>query len=217
MDNRGNKWVYFGTGRFMVNEDKTNNDLQSFYGIKEPVDGSGDLTWNQVFATDMLDVSVAEVFDDYSVNNLGAGISNWSDLTNGIDVNNDGWYLDFQGARERNLGQAALLGEILTFTTYQPDDDVCGAAGESNLYALYYKTGTAYHRSVIGTESTGAGEKIKRQVSLGKGLAITPNIHVGEKEGSSAFVQKSTGDIVPIEQANPGAVKSGIITWEPIE
>ena len=35
-------------------------------------------------------------------------------------------------------------------------------------------------------------------------------------EGSKAFIQKSTGEIVPIAQQNPGTVKSGVVTWEPI-
>jgi type IV pilus assembly protein PilY1 len=49
----------------------------------------------------------------------------------------DGWKLDFSTSRERNLGQASLLGDIVTCTTYTPDDDPCEYEGFSNLYALF--------------------------------------------------------------------------------
>lgn len=138
----------------------------------------------------------------------------------------DGWRLDFRGFKERNLGQATLFGELLTFTTYSPSSDVCSFEGESSLYAVYYKTGTAFYKSVIGTfwEDDGDGSveeedgevKVNRMISLGKGMAITPNIHVGRSKGSKAFVQTSTGAIETIEQLNPGDVKSGVISWEPV-
>jgi type IV pilus assembly protein PilY1 len=56
--------------------------------------------------------------------------------------------------------------------------------------------------------------EIKKTVSLGQGLAVTPNIHVGSEEGSKAFVQTSTGAIEVIEQINPGQTKSGVTSWQ---
>jgi type IV pilus assembly protein PilY1 len=54
---------------------------------------------------------------------------------------------------------------------------------------------------------------------LGKGLSTTPNIHVGEKEGSKAFVQTSVGKIKEIPQPNlpSKTIKSGRIKWRDIE
>ncbi|MDY6970772.1 MAG: PilC/PilY family type IV pilus protein, partial [Thermodesulfobacteriota bacterium] len=64
----------------------------------------------------------------------GSPITNFDELLeyivgtgSGCDVNDsmgtDGWYRDFCRQRERNVGQAALLGGLLTFTTYQPFAD----------------------------------------------------------------------------------------------
>jgi type IV pilus assembly protein PilY1 len=50
-------------------------------------------------------------------------------------------------------------------------------------------------------------------LSLGKGLTLTPNIHVGREEGSKAFIQTSTGAIEVIQQLNPGETKSGKASW----
>ena len=128
-----------------------------------------------------------------------------------------GWKIDFSEARERNLGQGALLGDILTFTTYAPDPNTCQEEGDSYLYASYYKTGTAFSSPVIGlnadvTDDDGSKE-VKRVHSLGRGLAVSPAMHTGREEGSKAFVQTSTGAILVIEQTNPGAVKSGKSYW----
>jgi type IV pilus assembly protein PilY1 len=83
-----------------------------------------------------------------------------------------------------------------------------------------YDTGTAYTKSVIGTnsgktvvEGTKTKKEILSNVSLGKGLTVTPNIHTGRQEGSKVFVQTSTGTILELEEQNPGMVKSGKSSW----
>ncbi|WP_321413287.1 PilC/PilY family type IV pilus protein [uncultured Desulfobacter sp.] len=252
IDDNDFRWVYFGTGRFFVRGDaaiaaeSATTGLQSYYAVKEPftdansngvwdldsVDASGEktepMTWGQVTTASMLDVSDADVYGDKKVTGLTdidgtTTIGNWDSLMTAVDKS-DGWYLDFEGLKERNLGQATLFGELLTFTTYIPSDDICSFEGTSNLYAVYYKTGTAYYLSAIGSSAVdreGDGQendvKITRVISLGKGLSVTPNIHVGKQEGSKAFVQTSTGSIETIDQINPGDIKSGIISWEAVD
>jgi len=113
----------------------------------------------------------------------------------------DGWYRDFEDDRERNLGQAALLGGLLTFTSYQPYSDICEADGYSYLYGLYYQTGTSWKESVFdGTLLD--NNNVAARISLGKGLSVSPSLHVGRQEGSTAFVQTSTGTIVEVPQKN---------------
>ena len=221
-------WVYFGTGRFLTRDDITYVEQQSYFGIKEPVDGNKDFTWAKVDENALLDVSDIVVFEGGAVrcdsggslvdcanipDLLGNG-DDFDDVESAVD-NKDGWELDFAGSGERNLGQATMLGEILTFTTYIPDTDPCAFEGASNLYALYYKTGTAFAESIIGfgNRDLAGKEEIKRQLSLGKGLTVTPNIHVGREEGSKAYIQTSTGAIEVVQQANPGVTKSGKASW----
>ncbi len=239
IESDGTRWVFWGTGRFFVRPDAANIDEQSYYGIKEPFtftdtnsNGFFDFgepitawTWGSILRSNLINVSNAIVHDDKSIENVtvsGDPVDTWDDLIDEIDKAK-GWYLDFAISKERNLGQASLLGELLTFTTYVPSDDICSFEGESYLYGLYYKTGTAFYKSVIGTihhdintdEKVDKGElEIKKKISLGQGLAVTPNIHVGKGEGSKAFVQTSTGAIEVIEQINPGATKSGVISWQ---
>ncbi len=242
LDDRGNRWIFFGTGRFFVRDDSGHTDTQTYYGIKEPfadTDGNGfwdpgeTPTWGTVLQLNLVDTSNAVIFDNKSITGVddlaGVTVPAWDVLINEMNLTSThGWSFDFSTFKERNLGQATLFGDLLTFTTYVPSSDICSFEGESNLYAVYYKTGTAYFSSVIGStfsDLNGNSEvdpeqgelQIHRNISLGKGLATTPNIHVGKQDGSKAFVQTSTGAIEVIEQANPATVKSGVISWEEME
>jgi type IV pilus assembly protein PilY1 len=216
--------------------------------INKDADGDSDLdnemTWEEVYSTYLLDVSNTIVFESGNIKNYdGVTFTTVTDLNGsnmdtflaleqemdkdpspsdndpvGANIYPNGWKLDFSAARERNLGQAALLGDILTFTTYAPDPNACQNEGDSYLYATYYKTGTAFSRSVIGLGNEtdpgdGSSKDVLRKQSLGKGLAVSPAMHTGREKGSKAFVQTSTGAILVIEQANPGAVKSGRTYW----
>ena len=46
----------------------------------------------------------------------------------------DGWSRDFLHYKERNLGQATLLGGLVSYSTYIPDTDVCNPEGSGYLY-----------------------------------------------------------------------------------
>jgi type IV pilus assembly protein PilY1 len=206
-DKYGQIWVYFGTGRFYNRPDAADTDQQSFYGVKEPYNaGSATFTWTTVNASDLIDVSDVNVMK---------GSTTVSDTQQQI-ASADGWLLDFPLSGERNLGQAVLLGDIITFSTYVPSQDTCTFEGVSYLYALYFETGTAYFESVMGLEpENGAGEQeVIKKVSLGRGLTITPSIHAGKQNGATVFVQSSSGAILDTEQQNPGMTKSGKIAWD---
>ncbi len=131
----------------------------------------------------------------------------------------DGWYKEFADDRERNLGQSTLLGGLLTFTTYQPFDDVCLAEGLSYLHGVYFRTGTAWYEAVFGDNAIDGNGNVKARLDLGRGLGTTPDLHVGKEEGSKAFVQTSTGTIVEIPQPNlpMKSVKTGSTSWMEID
>lgn len=243
LDDDEMNWVYFGTGRYFVEDDKTDLSLQSYYGIKEPLDSSGHKTWATLTAPnltpraggDLINVTNYQVFTDGTVISGKIGPppppSTWAELET-EQLTSGGWYLDFFAddaatslKGERNLGQAALIGGLLSFTTFIPFDDICLASGESDLWALYYKTGTAYFTGVLGETDGFLGgatrtDRAKRSLGEGtdgeyiKGLATSPNVHVGREEGSVVFVQSSTGEIKRIEEENPLSTKSGVLSWK---
>jgi len=219
-DDEGRFWVYFGTGRFLTRDDATGSrasDQQSFYGIKEPIDGSNRLTWAMVpYSTgNLLDVSNAVVYKT-GVNVSGAGITSFASLTTLVG-SRDGWFIDFPGKGERTVGQAVVFGDIVAFTTYTPAGNSGTSEGISKLYALFDKTGSAYKTSVIGlntSNQTNGNSEVKKSLDLGKGFSPTPNLHTGREDDSRAYVQQSTGAIQNIQQDHPGFVRSGFLSWK---
>ena len=188
--------------------------------------GTNGLIWDAVkqqYTFDNLKWYIAgEMF-----NPKGDGQSNClSDIGTGLD----GWYHAFHDPRERNLGASALLGGLLTFTTYQPFNDKCQAEGQSYLYGIHFQTGTAWTETVFGTFDEdvssggsgggGAGDTktiVKDKMSLGRGLSTTPSMHVGSDgdNAAKAFIQTSTGEIIEVEQKHLPikAGRSGRQNW----
>ncbi len=222
-DDDGRVWVYFGTGRFwgvLDREAPYFSYQNTFYGIKEPIDATtGNLTYGTVGAkaTNLKNVTSEQITDQDR--------TSFYTLMSDIEQNYSGWYRNFSTTGERNLGQAAVLGDVVTFSTFVPDNDLCASEGESYMYALHYKTGTAYWKGVLlspdGSSSVdvdgdgvddSTGEVLFR-LNIGKGYSTTPNIHTGTEEGSRAFLQTSTGAIISTEQSNPGLIKSGKTSW----
>ena len=133
-----------------------------------------------------------------------------------------GWMLNFGALGERNIGQAALLGATLTFTTYIPSTDICTFEGNSYLYGLYYLTGTPYFVPILGSTlvsntNNSTTSIMTTFIPLGLGLSASPNIHVGSEQGSTVFVQTSTGAIRTINEANVAPTSSGRRGWRVIE
>jgi len=127
-----------------------------------------------------------------------------------------GWYRRLQDPGERVTGQSALLGGLVTYTTYQPSDDLCTAEGMSNLYGVHYQTGTAWYENVFGTKTVEDRKVVLDRLSLGVGLATTPSMHSGsDAEDAKAFIQSSTGQIIEIGQENLPIQPptSGRVSW----
>ena len=116
-------------------------------------------------------------------------------------------------------GQATLLGGLLSYSTYIPNEDICSPEGSGYLYGIYYQTGTSWFEDVFGRSPALYNEPINEGILLGAGQSTTPNIHVGEQEGGKAFIQTSVGQIVEIPQPNLPIknYKSGRVKWFDIE
>ncbi|MCG8342176.1 MAG: hypothetical protein MI684_04995, partial [Chlorobiales bacterium] len=100
MDNKNNRWIFFGTGRFYVRGDADSSETKSYYGIKESftdIDPDGDAgpeepdgywdtdeepTWETVTAihSQLLDVTNAVIRDDKTVEKV-KNIALSSDIT----------------------------------------------------------------------------------------------------------------------------------------
>lgn len=215
MDTDKTLWVYFGAGRFYdkgdIPQEGDNEQYMSFFGVKEPAWNSTHFDLSspesasinnlfnstQVYLTDYGECngtytkSCVEVLN--ATTNATIGDGSWDNLVDIVDAH-DGWRYDFNQPWERVLGQSAALGGTVLFTSYTPETIVCNIEGNSRLYGLYYKTGTPYFDPIFGGEA----DIFTPFVGLGQGMAISPTLHISE-DGATAFVQTSSGAIIPIE------------------
>ena len=228
VDENQNAWVYGGTGRYLDNDDKSSTDTEYFFGIRDPFFDSTETSYYHLYTAsaslainDLLDVDNFEVLTDGSVLNGGTSYGTFDeDLLPAARAEN-GWIRSLTTSKERILTKASILGGVVFSPSFIPNDDICSYGGDSNLYGVYFETGTAYYEAIFsgdeGTEDITVGsetkEKVEESISLGSGKSSSLGIHVGSEEGAKGFIQQSTGAIVSESLNPPFEIKSSLRSW----
>jgi len=213
-------WLYWGTGRFFSGGDKTDTTTQRLYGVWDPgteVNATGDppaklkdVTEIKVYEGGyMIDVTPT-TFNGYLVARRG----NYS------AESLYGWYLKMTSPialdGERAINTATVLGDIVLFPTFKPEADICAFGGDSYLYALYYETGTAYWKSIIGVDEADEVDdnyKVLKKSELGKGMPTSVVVHAGQEEGVKGMVQLGTGVVKVLEIDPASSPQSKVLFW----
>ncbi|HEY5627702.1 MAG TPA: hypothetical protein VIR79_07130, partial [Nitrospira sp.] len=231
LDDSGNTWVFFGTGRFYSRSDKTDLRAQYLIGVKDSVLRSGGCVQTDVVNCtnqNLLDVSNAEICVTCASGTQVQGVTGattYSGLIDQIQGNaslsitpKDGWVVEMQSGNsslgiggERSLVNPTLIGGAIFFTSFVPDTDICKASGSSYLYAMYYLTGAGYSDPIMGLDASG---KAIRRVSLGEGLASSVAIQIGaQPTGMSGFYQSSNSVVNKVSPKAPASIWSQYISW----
>jgi type IV pilus assembly protein PilY1 len=118
--NQPNILVLFGTGQYIVDGDKNNPAVQSFYGVWDS--GSSQLLRGNLVAQTVTGNSTGDLrhTTDHVVN-YGSEF---------------GWYLDLPVSGERVIVDPRIRGEYVFFNTLIPDVDTCNSSGSGWLMAL---------------------------------------------------------------------------------
>ncbi|MBI5739669.1 MAG: hypothetical protein HZA16_03015 [Nitrospirae bacterium] len=228
MDDMAKLWVYFGTGQFLGSNDKNVTDSGAFYAIKDGCwDGSCTTSYSTLF-----DVSGAVVDIDGNVSGLSGGCGTASSWTELINVANtcDGWAMYFKNVGEavdytgnalahngeRVHAKPVVVGGLVIWPSYVPGTDLCAYEGRSNVYAVYYKTGTAYREYVFKEQQTEANpsDNVARVMSIEEGWATSPSVQITKSGTAKSFIQQSTGNIIGFESITPLSIKSGVAGWK---
>jgi type IV pilus assembly protein PilY1 len=200
-DDYNHLWLYFGTGRFFSDIDEADTTHHRYVGIREDT--------AHVFTVAGL-YNVTDVWVDTNavVHYPGGRTSTFEDLVDSVNTS-AGWWREFDEPGERALTTSLVFGGAVLFTTFVPTADICSYGGEGNLWALYYRTGTAYIKPFLEP-----GESIRHpeKVFLGPGVPSEPSLYVTADQ-ANVFIQAS-GAIVSPETGIPGLPKSGIIIWK---
>lgn len=210
LDDSGKVWLFFGTGRYYGATDKTSTEQQYFFGIKDSV-LSGACTQSSTSSCwddDLVDVTNAKVC---VVGTGDCGQSGGTDQVTGISgvttfsgtgttsmiglvQSKDGWYIRLTDPAtpptplERVLYSPTVFGGVVFFPTFVPVNDICSPSGKSNLYALFYQTGTAPQEPVMGTEaSTGTNLNVTKKISnWDEGVSSPLSLQVGSANSSNS-------------------------------
>jgi type IV pilus assembly protein PilY1 len=207
LDRYGNHWIHAGTGRLLVSTDNKSTAQQSFYGVFEPKDAAGDLTWATLDTSDLQNVTNVQVKSDATILDPGSVLpaelappdNLYENFAAYIRDNTNGWFVDFHAdgtsPSARNVTQAVQVSSVLVFTDYTPFPDICEPEGDSSLYAMNFATGTAAPYGALGIDPVTGISFVK--TDLGKGLSSAPTIHRGSKNDGrvTGITQQSTASV----------------------
>jgi len=237
-DDLNNAWLYFGTGKYYSTADRSDTSTYTMYGIKDPCWNGATKAWDTACLGSASSVTSAS----YNSPSVANSTSTLMDTTNAV-VNTSGavsgvtggggtapttfdelitlsttaggWFFHFPDAGERALNKPTIIGGLVLFTSFTPSADICGFAGKSFFYSVYYKTGTAFNKSTIGT-TTSPATVLRRSTTSKTGLGSAIAIHSGQESGTKAYVQYSTGEASAVDFTSAINIKSGVISWKDI-
>ncbi len=225
IDDADKLWIFGGTGRYFSVPDKTSTEQQYFVGVKDSVlNGScTESSKTNCQGDDLVDLSGAQVCL-LGVGDCGSGTDQVTGVTGASNfpalislvASKDGWYTTLPDTGERALSKPLVIGGLVLFPTFVPDNDPCASSGNSHMYALYYRTGSAYHTPVIGTTPSGSNKNVNRRTGIGSGMASQAVVHKGKGSSggkTTAYVQKSSGELTAISVDTAGPVTSRFVTW----
>ncbi len=246
IDDANKVWVFFGTGRYLSNSDKTNTEQQYLFGIKDKVMNSGcTLPETTTAGTNCNNADLVNTTNAVVCIVCAPGTNQMTDPNNptltdvttgansmaGLILNKDGWYVKLVTAAgtsaERSVSSPVVFSGAVFFPTLVPTNDFCAATGTSYLYALYYKTGSAYSSPIIGTSASGANTNSNTRVGIGEGVASQVAVHIAgtggtctggtcakKKDPGTVCSQDSTGSSACTSFSGPNSPWSRYMSWE---
>jgi type IV pilus assembly protein PilY1 len=241
VDPLDNLLLYFGTGRYISQDDAIDSSLQYLYGVKDPFYNKTkyENTYYHNFGTilplaqaDLLNSSGLETLTTAAsgsyVTGYGAGIMGFWDFAEAVRKNEDGWYLPLltsgTSPSERIITQSAILGGIVLTPTFTPSSDICGQGGNTTFVGVFYETGTGFIRQLFDfvtirtDDTTIPGETAEiieiRDDDYFLGMPAPKGVfHGGKEKGAKISTQVGTGEFVNIQVDPAFYFKSMIAEW----
>lgn len=237
-DDQKRLWIYFGTGRYFNRDDIAQTKTMSLFGVKEPILEESttpgrrpDINWTRTVQTghlfDSTGIQVNLENCPQDINNVHKGDENcarvekrngglykdgkWSTLEEDVRKKG-GWRHDFSDNQlARVTEQAAVLSGAAFFTRFAPSEDLCDIGGTSDLYGLFYRTGTPYFKAIFRDRVV--NNRNVASVPLGKGQASTPSLLVDDKGNTHVLVGKDDGTLESVEAETPFNPRPHQIFW----
>ncbi len=199
--NAPNILVLFGTGRYLVDADKTTTDTDSFYGVWDK--GTGSRSTSQL---------VKQVQDPNYTSGffLTRDTVDWSSKY--------GWYFDLPDPGERSFIYPIVRGEIVYFNSYVPTDDPCSTGGYGFPYAIDIAFGGSADRPVFFDDPDPKTGELKERYTETRNNVKLSSARGDKREGvaiGDAFLEdrKFTGkDSIQVESLP--FLPTGRFSWQ---
>jgi type IV pilus assembly protein PilY1 len=201
--------IYFGTGKYFVGVDKTDTTQNTFYALVEKkvtTDNDNDGHYTSALTIDKNDlVDMTGIKTESQFAALAAETRD--------DVLNQGWYvnLDSPGGNpsERVIGDAVVVAGTLFFTSFTPNEDVCGFGGSSRLYAIDYRTGVRNGSITYATHD-------ERYQELGSGVPSQPVFFFDKQDRKKKLFMQTSDTTLHEKQPNLPEDTVSILYWRTI-
>ncbi|MGD9217158.1 MAG: PilC/PilY family type IV pilus protein, partial [Desulfobacteraceae bacterium] len=240
VDPLDNLLLFFGTGRFISEDDQQDASRQFLYGVKDPFynkakyEGSAyhaneNASATPLDASDLLESDGIEVVTTAAagsfVTGYGSGSTPFLDFVDEVREQSNGWYLSLlepatdSDPSERIITQSAILGGIVLTPTFTPTTEICGMGGDTTFVGVYYETGTGYIQQLFDIDTTSddtdEGEVIEiRDDDTYKGMPAPKAVfHAGRESGASISIQVATGEVVNKRVDPAYYFKSMVTEW----
>ena len=226
-NNAPNLLVFFGTGKYIEESDKTTTAVMSYYGVWD--NKSASKTRSNLTARKLITSNNKRVISGDNID--------WT--------NTDGWYFDFvdrasaatssvDEVGERVISGSLIRNNILVFTTAIPNStntDVCVSNSESWLMAVNLNTGKAPIYSIFDINSDGSMDDLDTtssfdsnddgtidtddKVSFG-GTKLGGSMVAGDIAilGDNIYSNDVDGNLTKQEVNIEGTNKQGRLSWE---
>jgi type IV pilus assembly protein PilY1 len=233
-DEFGNLWVFFGTGRYVMDRSDLTIPYDNYLiGFKDQYWNSGTCPapYTRAQLTDTtnqpLTITITEVKQICMCDASGCGmkpvVSGGNEDTSTLTEPIRGWYYRLTG--EAIYSQALVIGGIVDALTYVPPEDICQLEGSSNLISVYYKTGRPYPRpsvlspnAVSGTIAVEESVQLLQKISVGQGIPPIGNPFQALQSSQASqqlekFAQVSTGVVLRVTQQKATTSEEKFLLW----
>ncbi|SHK13936.1 pilus assembly protein [Thermocrinis minervae] len=217
-DEYGNLWVFFGTGKYLTSADKVITYNNYLIGFKDPLTSTVRLT-DLTDVTSYSSLTVSVISSTQMCVCDTSGCSNRTVVTDAYGTvpptPSVGWYINL-GNSEAIISQSAVFGGTLNSLSLVLPQDVCSFSGSSNLYSVFYKTGTPYPRPTVLSPNAVVNNQVQREISLGTGTPPLGNpfqITSSGGEQFQSYAQISTGVILRLQQQTAEGYGGRFLLW----
>jgi hypothetical protein len=207
-ENHGEIWVYFGSGRYESQADKQDNHQQYFFGLKDSITPVATYTPEDL-VTLQAKFAIAQIQSDYETVRV----------VEGTNVLAQPWKMQlyegtFPGGpaasgTERVVSQPLVVGGLVLFTSFIPDENICAGSGTTWVFALDYKTGLAPMSPIFDLNGDKRYDDADK-VEVNGEKVVPVGIYVGRGQGSKPVLHKdflfitTTGDGLEVIGDNGG-------------